>query len=289
MNLGEIVAPRLASLSPKLREAALYVVEHPDEVAAKSLRQVARAADMSAPTFSRLADELNFASYDDLREACLSHLKAQERGFAAKAKALREDAAAGAAGGSFIVHQARSTIANINLLLNSVDPEQIERAARRLATARRVILVGAMSSRPFVDYLAYVASMGFDTWRVLGGEPGADAAVLTDAGKEDAALVLSKAPYAAGSIRKAGYLKDAGVHVIGVTDKLTSPLCRHADTVFLVPTETPQFFTSHAATLVLLEALIGVVVGIGGADVAERIARIETNCREMGEYHPNTA
>ncbi|MEO3414542.1 MurR/RpiR family transcriptional regulator [Roseovarius sp. CAU 1744] len=288
MRLRDIVAPKLASLSPKLQQAALYVVEHPEEVATRSLRQVARATDMSAPTFSRLAEELSFASYEELREACLSQLRQQEQSFAAKARALQDQAARQDEGGAFIVHQAQSTISNINRLMNSVDPEQIETAANRLACARKVILVGMMSSRPFVDYLAYMASMGFDSWRVLGGEAGADAALLSDIGEDDVALVISKAPYATQAIRAASYLKGAGAHVIGVTDRIDSPLSGHCNTVFLVSTDTPQFFTSHAATLVLLETLIGLAVKASGPQVGQRIARIEASCHEMGEYVSNT-
>ena len=100
MNLSERVLPSLASLSPKLQQAALYVVEHPEEIATRSLRQVARTNEMSAPTFSRLAPALGFRNYDALRRACLSHLKVQEESFAAKARALqstsRHDDARGA-------------------------------------------------------------------------------------------------------------------------------------------------------------------------------------------------
>ena len=288
MLLREKVIPKLVSLSPKLQKAALYVIEHPEEVALRSLRQVARATDMSAPTFSRLAEVLEFESYDNLREACLSHLKVQEQSFAAKAQALQVQSGQDGAGGTFIVHQAGSTVSNINHLVNTVDPTHIEAASERLASARKVALVGMMSSRPFVDYLAYVASMAYDSWHVYGGEAGADAALLSDVDQRDVALVISKAPYAMRAIRVAQHLKGAGAHVIGITDKLSSPLCKHADSVFLVSTDTPQFFTSHAATLVLLETLIGLVVKASGVHVGERIARIEAQCHEMGEYYPNT-
>ena len=69
MSLNERVLSRLSLLSPKLQRAALYVVEHPEEVATRSLRQVARANEMSAPTFSRLAHVLEFDSFDELRVA----------------------------------------------------------------------------------------------------------------------------------------------------------------------------------------------------------------------------
>ena len=285
MNLSERVLPSLASLSPKLQQAALYVVEHPEEIATRSLRQVARTNEMSAPTFSRLAPALGFRDYDALRRACLSHLKVQEESFAAKARALQSTSRHDDAGGAFIVHQAGATIANINQLVNSVDSAQVEAAATALARARKVILVGMMGSRPIVEHAAYVASMAFNSWQVYGNTMGTDAAMLNETGEEDVALAIAMAPYASRAIGAARNLKRAGAHVIGITDRPSSPLCQCTDSVFLVSTETPQFFTSQAATLVLLETLIGLVVRMSGQRVSERIARIEDQCHRMGDYH----
>ena len=72
--------------------------------------------------------------------------------------------------------------------------------------------------------------------------------------------------------------------VIGITDNVSSPLCAHCDPLFFIATETPQFFTSHAATLVLLESLIGMVVAKSSADVETRIASVEAKSHEIGDY-----
>ncbi len=286
MELVERISSRLDSLSPKLQRAGRFVLEHPEEVATRSLRNVARQVDMSAPTFSRLADVLGYDGYDDLREVCRLHLKKREHQFAAKARALQDNTTIEDTGSAFIVQQAKSSIANINNLLTSVDLGQIEQAADRLGSARRVILVGAMSSRPFIEYLAYVASMGFDNWHVLGDGRGTDAGIIYDVDATDTALVISKAPYATSSINRARQLRELGANVIGITDSISSPLCQHCSSVFFVSTDTPQFFTSHAATLVLLESLIGLVVGKGGEQVRDRIANIEAVNFAEGDYHP---
>lgn len=214
----------------------------------------------------------------------MSYLKLQEQSFAAKAQVLQSKAGHNDTDGAFVVQQASSTISNINHFLKTVDPSDIEAATAKLKKARKVILVGMMSSRPFVEYLAYVSSMAFDCWNVYGGDAGSNAALLSDTCGSDVALVISKAPYASQAIRAAAHLKQNGVQIIGITDKPISPLCQHANIAFLVPTETPQFFTSHAVTLVLLETLIGLVVKASGEQVGERIAQIEAKCHEMGEY-----
>ena len=145
-----------------------------------------------------------------------------------------------------------------------------------------------MSSRPFIDYLGYMASMAFDNWHILGDGPNSDAGLIYDVTENDTALIISKAPYAASSIKAAKHLRDRGAYVIGITDGISSPLCQYCNSTFFIATETPQFFTSHAATLVLLETLIGIVVGKGGEAVSNRIANIEATSLAVGEYYPKT-
>ena len=167
----------------------------------------------------------------------------------------------GSARDRFIFRQGAAAVENINLLLGSVDLQSLDAAASRLACARRVFLAGSMSSRPFVDYMAYMATMAFDNWQVLGVEPGSLGAALVDVNDEDAAVVIAKAPYAGRSIDVARVLCERNAWVIGITDEVMSPLPVHCVASFIVSTRTPQFFSSHVATMVLIESLIGMIVG----------------------------
>ena len=109
------VLPRMKELSPKLRSAAEFVLAHPDEVATRTLRQVAKAADLTPPTFSRLARALDCDTYDDLRELCRSELKRRNRVLTDKAQTLLQISSHSNPkdrSGMFFV-QARSAMENI--------------------------------------------------------------------------------------------------------------------------------------------------------------------------------
>ena len=204
--------------------------------------------------------------------------------FAEQADALQKSDAKEPGTGRFIFRQGAAAIDNIGALLASVDTGQLEAAAARLVAACRVLLVGNMSSRPFVDYMAYMASMAFDNWRVVDGEARSMAAALVDADDKDAAIVVCKAPYARRSIDTARQLREQGVWTIGITDEGLSPLHPLCAVSFVVSTETPQFFSSHVATLVLIEALVGLVIAGGGDRIGRRLAAVESASHEMGDY-----
>lgn len=282
--MQQLISSKFDTLSPQLKRAAAFIAEHPEEVATRSLRQLAASVDISPPTFTRLATALGFENYEALRESCRHLVKEQKLLFAEKASALRESGAGVDSESHFVLQQANAAIVNINQLVNSIDLALIDAAAERFANARKVVLAGMMSSKPFVDYMAYMASMGFENWSVLGGDPGMDASVLAGLTEGDAALVIAKAPYAERAIHTAQQLHQQGVSVIGITDSVSSPLCAYCRSVFFVSTDTPQFFTSHAATLVLIESLIGVIIANSNEQVEQRIAAVEAKNHEVGNY-----
>lgn len=285
-SIEDRVAARLDGLSPRLRSAAAFVAAHPEEVATRTLRQVARAANLTPPTLSRLARALGCGNYEELREICRRELKRRNRSLADKAQALLELTTVGGAperSGVFIA-QAKAAVANIQDLMETVDLEKLRQAAAALAGARKVVLVGASSGLAVVSYFARMGQMAFDNWQVAGADGAMWASTVARLGPGDAVVVVSLDPYASVSVRAAELARAAGADVVAITDSLQSPLARVATTCFIVGTDSPQFFPSHVAPLVLVEALMGMVVRRGGDRVAERIKSAEAAGHRLAEY-----
>ena len=283
-TLTDRILARFDDLSPTLRRAAVFVAKHPDDVATRSLRYLAGITDMTPATFSRLAAALGYGGYEELRDSCRDGIRMRRLRFSERADALQRSDTEEPGKGRFVFRQGAAAIHNINTLLDSVDLQMLDAAAARLVSARQVILVGAMSSRPIADYMAYVASMAFGNWQVFRPETGSAAAQLVDVDERDATIVICNAPYARMSIEAAKHLGDRGSWVIGISDEVLSPLHPHCDVSWIVSMETPQFFSSHVATLVLIESLIGIVIAKGGESVSRRVAGVESTSHEIGEY-----
>ncbi len=280
---------RLDDLSPKLKSAAEFVMAHPDEIATRTLRQVAKTANLTPPTLSRLARALDCETYEDLREICRGELKRRNRLLADKAQALlqlsSEDGPADKSG-VFLV-QAHATMENIQELMETVEPDKLRAAADILARARKVVLLGTASGLALASYFRCMASLAFDNWRVAGADGALWATEIAKLGPEDAVFVVSMPPYADQPVRAAQIAHNAGTQVIAVTDSPRSPYAGIASHCFIVETESPQFFPSHVAPLVLIEGLMGMVVRRGGKQAAERIRSAESTGHELQEYWVN--
>lgn len=273
-------------LSPRLRLAAEFVNRHPDEVATRTLRQVAQAAGLPPSTLSRLARALQFETYEDLREICRRELKRRNRVLADKANALlRLSAGQGDGGKSGVFfYQARSAIENIRSLMDTIDMEKLRSAIDSLARARTVLLIGTSSGGALANYFTCMARLAFENWRVTGAGGALWAAEISKLGAEDVVFLVSTRPYGNLTVRAAQAARNAGAELIIVTDDLASPYGAIASYCFIVRTESPQFFPSHVAAMVLVEGMMGMLVRRAGKQAAGEIQKMESTAFAIGEY-----
>ena len=280
------VLPRLKGLSPKLRSAAEFVLAHPDEIATRTLRQVAKAADLTPPTFSRLARALDCDTYDDLREICRGELKRRNQVLADKAQSLLDMSSkkSPADRSGVFFGQARSALDNIHALMESVEPGKLEETAEALAHARKVVLLGTTSALALVNYFSCMADMAFDNWHVAGANGSMWATELSKLTSLDVVFAVSLAPHGNLPVAAMQIAKDAGAKIITVTDNKEAPFMEIAHTCFVVEAQSPQFFPSHVVPLLLIEGLMGMVVRRAGQKAASSIRSTEQVGHQLQEY-----
>ena len=280
-RLKNLTPHSIQSLSPQLRRAAHYVVENLGEVATRSQRSIARNANLPAPTFTRMARAIGYASYDALRESCREEILGSRNQLARKAQALidADDRNSGIA-----TRQAAAAISNTEALVAALAPGELDTAVDMLARARRVALIGEMSALPIVEYAHYLANMSLTGWIVPGRGGNGLANDLADLGSDDACILFSIRPYAARAIAIAGSISARGVPLIVLTDSPLSPVAAHARQCFCICTESPQFFPSHVAAVVFFEAIIGMIVRMRGKEAQERIVAVERQNHQLERY-----
>ena len=274
-SIEDRIAQAYPALSGQLQAAADFVAGNRVDVATRSLRTLASSSGVSPATFSRLARALGYDDYETLREASRQDVSARQMSFAERAGRLQAEArCAGSA--DFLTRQAGACIQNITELATATDRTRLNALVDSLHRARKVLLVGSLGSAGIMEYFSYMAGWFAPDWMAAGRNGTTLGSSLSRMGKGDAVFVLSKAPYAARSVRAAELASAQGATVVVVTDSHVCPALRSADHSVIVPTESPQFFSSYTATLVLLEAIMGMLVALSGEAAQTRITRAET-------------
>lgn len=287
-SFEERLAVHYDGLSARLREAGDYVASNPLDIASRSLRTVAEESGLAPATFTRLAKALDYPNFEELRESMRRRLSRRQNSFAARADALRgravsEGGSDGAPDGGLLGQFREACVANIDMLTGDIDKAQLETIADQLHAAKRVLVFGALGSTGIAEYAAYIGHFLGDGWSPagrMGASVGADIASL---GAEDALIVLTMPPFASLAARVAERARAQGAYVFVVTDTLSCPALRHASARVIVPSESPNFFSSYVAAIFLLELLTAMVAIRTGTDATERIAEVEAANLALGE------
>ena len=284
VKLMDLSSERLQALSPQLRRAARFIVEHSGDVATRSQRHVSAVSKLPAPTFTRLARAVGLQSYDQLRDLCREDVLRNKTILADRAKSLIAEVNENAEEPSLIARHAASAIHNLQRVVEQTDPDRLTNAAQLLADARRVVLIGEMSARGLMDYVSYMTNMSLTGWKVLDRASESLSSELAFLGSKDACIVTAVSPYSTRSLKIVRHIVEAGIPVVAITDNALSPLVSLADHSFFVVTESPQFFPSHVALTVVLEVLIDMVIRERGIEAQKHIAAVERQNHKLNEY-----
>ena len=284
VKLMDLSSERLQALSPQLRRAARFIVEHSGDVATRSQRHVSAVSKLPAPTFTRLARAVGLQSYDQLRDLCREDVLRNKTILADRAKSLIAEVNENAEEPSLIARHAASAIHNLQRVVEQTDPDRLTNAAQLLANARRVVLIGEMSARGLMDYVSYMTNMSLTGWKVLDRASESLSSELAFLGSKDACIVTAVSPYSTRSLKIVRHIVEAGIPVVAITDNALSPLVSLADHSFFVVTESPQFFPSHVAPMVVLEVLIDMVIRERGIEAQKHIAAVERQNHILNEY-----
>ncbi|WP_371227988.1 MurR/RpiR family transcriptional regulator [Roseovarius sp. 2305UL8-3] len=271
------------AMGKQLRRAADYVLENPDRVATQSMRRLAADAGVTAPTMSRVAKTVGFSSYEDFRNLYRNGYHQIAHNFGDRA--LKLQGLHGESDGHMLWQSLlEANNAHLQLLLEGTRGLQIEKAASAILSARRVFVTGMQSSFAFATYLHYIGGLAFPNWTLISGRGSTLADETSALSDKDVVIVISFAPYARDAVRLAELAVQRGASVIAITDELTSPLAALADDLFVVPSDSPQYFSSYVATTALIEALVANLVSQSGEEVVDRIKNIEATRETFSDY-----
>ena len=272
------IAGNYDHLSVALKLAADFIVNNGFEVATRSLRSIAAESELSPSSFSRLARAIGYEDYEQLREHARDELASNANQFTSKAKQLHADADL-----PFLPRQVQACVSNIQSLLSDTNQTELDATVDSLVAANRVTIFGSLSSAGFADYFSYLTSWFDERWSVAGRNGLTLASSVARLTNKDAVIIISKAPYAKRTVLAANMAAERGATIIVLTDSHAFPAIKHAKHVFIQKIDSPQFFSSYAATLVLIETLTGMLLARAGKQAVEEIQNIAEQNRKLEE------
>jgi DNA-binding MurR/RpiR family transcriptional regulator len=264
-TIGQRIDAQYGALSRQEQRAADFILDHLGDLAVYNATELAKLSGVSKATVSRLFRRLGFSDSAEVRE---------------HARSLRSQGAPlggiGAAAGtpSALAAHALQEAENLQKLLAGLDDGRLDAAARLIAGAGQVVLVGLRNSYPIALHLRQQLAQARDRVRlapVPGQSLGEDLAGL---GSRDVVVLMGfrRRPTGFGLIMQT--LRERGVPVVLISD---SSARRHAEGAAYwleCPVDSVSAFDSYAAAMSLVNLLASGVLGVDVRDGRTRIASI---------------
>lgn len=283
MPLKEQIIAQYDAMSPQLQQAARYVLEHPEEVALISMREVARLAGVQPATMTRMAKSLGLPDYDELRAQHAEALRRGGNGFAAKVR-QRGDEGSDALGSDIASHMLQGLSAQLAKLSEPDSLKRLEATANRLRSARKVYVLGLRSCHAVAWHFHYVMTLLGDRSVHLDGPGGTGGDALIRATPEDVMMVISIKPYATGTLELAQLAKEQGVGIVSITDSEVSPLVALSEQTIFCPTESDSFFHTLTPALAVSEVLCSLLAEFDRPKTLEALQQADAHLLNLNTY-----
>jgi DNA-binding MurR/RpiR family transcriptional regulator len=261
-------------MSGQLQTAARHMLERPRDVALMSMRQFAKQAGVQPATMTRLAQRLGLDGFETIRALYAHAIRDGDRGFSGKAgrQALDQKSRGDRA---LAAEMLEAVTGRIAALAAPQTLDDIARAARLLAKARRIYCLGLRSSYAVAWHFHYVLSLFTDKATMLDAPAGVGLDRLRDAEAGDLLLAVSVSPYTRVAIEIARHAEKRGLAIVAITDSRVAPLAKIAAAALFVSTESPSFFHTMSPAFIVAETLAGLVAGYDADASLSALRRLE--------------
>lgn len=271
------------SLTPEAQKAARYVLENPNEVGVSTVREIARAAQVSPNTVVRMARQVGFEGYEDFRAPFREAIRQGSASFPDRARWLQEIRARGEMGG-LLADMVASALRNIEETFARVDEEALRRAAEAIWNARAVYTLGVGVNNANARNFTYLASTGMVQFHAIPRAGSVPADDLAWADARDVLVAITVHPYRTEVVETVKLARDQGLTVIALSDSPASPIIRAAQHGFVVAVDTPQFFPSSVSIIALLETLLSFVIASASPEIVGRVETFHARRHQLGIY-----
>ena len=278
-ELRELIGRESERLTPRLRVAARYVLDHPNEVALNPVATLARTSKVAAATFIRLAQSLGCEGYSDLQRLFREPLQhAGKPSFPERIRHFGGEQTLDNPDDPAQVLQAFSQANMVSLehLRANAGSLPLQAAIDLIEQATLVHVVGLRRSYAVAAYLTYALNrVGCPTVQIngLGGSINEQASI---AGADHLLIAVSFPPYAGDTLQVCRQLSQRGVKRLALTNSIFSPIAQGADLVLEVNDAELLGFRSLCAAISLAQTLaMGVAFNkrgrrrLGGAETLE--------------------
>lgn len=255
-ELRAVLSSGTVHFPKRLRQVAIFLWQHPSEVALGTIAQVADQAGVQPSTLVRFAQIFGYSGFSDFQLLFKDRMKGSwpdTQGSPDKAEEANANL-------HFLNGMVAACQASLGRIGNNFDIAGFETMVDHLAAAELIYVIGSKRAFPVTTYLSLTLSQQ-GVRNVLVDNVGSTA--LDQVGcitPRDAVLAVSFSPYNSITPDLVAVAHERKARIVTITDSTFSPLAKLSDTWLEVVEQDFGGFRSLAASLAVGMALVHGVV-----------------------------
>ncbi|MBW2123113.1 MAG: MurR/RpiR family transcriptional regulator [Deltaproteobacteria bacterium] len=267
-------------LTGKQVEIADYIIRHYDKAAFLTAGRLASRVGVSESTVIRFATSLGYTGYPDFQDHLQRIIREELTSTERLQVSLDAEAEKDIFGRIFV-----QEIENMQGLFNRLPRAELEAAAGAISEADRVFVTGIRAARCLAQHFAFqlgrvhenvveVSSAQQETWDFIkGGKP------------KDLLFAIAFPRYPRETVELVDFAISLDMQVIGLTDRMASPIARRCRPILLAPVEMVTFVDLYSGPLAVLSALVAEVAFRDEEKAFAYLQKFEDFARQMRVFH----
>ena len=173
--------------------------------------------------------------------------------------------------------------------MEETNRDDFNSAVDAIVRAEHVYIFGLRSSAAIASFMGFYFNFLFENVRIVNENSVSEVfEQILRIGKNDVMIAMSFPRYSKRTIKAMRYARDREATVIGITDKMNSPIAEIADIPLCARSDMVSFVDSLVGPLSLVNALIvAVSTKAKGTDLETDFNRLEAIWAEYDVYEKN--
>lgn len=273
------LAERIEQLSTKRQEIIRPILEHPREYVLLSVRALARRLHTDPATVVRIVHGLGFENYRHFQR----HLHELSLAFATSLDTMQHAGTDGASDSPARDSLFRD-LKNLHALKNSLDPERFAPLAKRIYSARRIVILGTDLASVLAEYLGYQLNLlGLPV--VVPSSAGSVTHTVRPLTDKDLVFAISFRRGLRQTVEGAQQARASGAYCVGIADTYLSPLAQACNEIFLTSVESISFGASYVAPIALFNAMLTAIGEFRRSRTMEIVREVDEEQRKGPRWY----
>lgn len=271
--INDLIEEKYEGLSQAQKKVAHYLLESMEEVFSASAAEIAENAMVSEATVHRLAHELGFQSFREMKQEFGNFLKNNYRSInnLVASTAFREE--------DWLEAHFLQEAKNVLHTGESTQQAEIMVAAEAMLRAPNIWLGGWRMGLSVTSYFQFILKyMLGNSAMIPQGEAAEYAAYFKE---KDVVFLIAFPRYDTSVLTLAKLAQEKGAYVIALTDSTVSPIKPYSNLTLVAKSKSKGFLDSYTAAVALCNAIVNTISYIEKERVMRNIQEVEENYLEF--------